>query len=707
VILTAVRLARVDTRTELAAALCMALSYPGLLLAALLANLWLFAAAGLLSYVSDWYLHQRGTYLINRLDKAQANLPNRFLARELLVVLFLAGTDLANNSIYLSAIVCFLLFYGLQALHSALITLILNRRRLPYFTRNIDLSGLRIPDGPAPWLSGRAAEKMLHLDLAAMAGLLISAATGKATYGFVGGAVTLGIGVLYTVVLVSYLTGKRLPPGANKALDFIDDWLRSYRPTTVLYFSGAKDSAYQVNMWLDTMAEIEGRPLVILRERFILPQLDDSAVPVLCVPSAVHLMNLDLASVRVALYPANVGKNIHLLRVPTMKHVFIGHGDSDKIASINPFSKAYDEVWTAGKAGRDRYALAEVGVRDEEIVEVGRPQLAGIQTWTGAPPARIPTVLYAPTWEGWTDDPGNTSVLLAGENIVRRLVRAEQPVRVLYKPHPFTGTINPKAKQAHDRIVAFLEQAAAERAADAQFAAQDAAEAVGQAEARAEMARIDARLAEMKVIAQPGVDEAEASRDSVADPERLTEGARLRKDWNAAYWRAVGSRQHKVVTGPMPNLYDCFNVSDALVSDISSVVSDFIASGKPYAIVDSAELGEKEFKRQNTAARAALVLDNKASRIGELLVAARDEDQDPLVFARGELKEYLLGPDEPASIVRFDDAVRALAAKAEARLAQMAQGDSLEAAEAELEAVVPSLRAQEELASGDGLDPAV
>ena len=104
-------------------------------------------------------------------------------------------------------------------------------------------------------------------------------------------------------------------------------------------------------------------------------------------------MNMDLSTVRVALYAANVGKNIHMLRVPTMKHVFIGHGDSDKLASVNPFSKVYDEVWTAGRAGRDRYAIADVGVRDDDIVEVGRPQLAPIQNRQDAPPApaRPPT----------------------------------------------------------------------------------------------------------------------------------------------------------------------------------------------------------------------------------------------------------------------------------------------------------------------------
>jgi hypothetical protein len=689
VISTAVRLARVDSRSELTAALLMALSYPSLLVAALIPSLWFFVAAAAVSYVSDWYLHQRGTYLINRLSKARSGLSIRFLARELLVILFLARTPLGGNSIYISAIVCFLLFYALQPAHSAVLTLIRNRRKLPYATRNIDLSGLRVPDAPPPRLTNRAAEKVLHLDLFAVVGLLIAHALDRPLFGFIGGAATFGSGALYTVALVPYLVGRRLPANTDKALDFMNRWLREYRPTTVLYFSGSKDSAYQVNMWLDTMAELDGRPLVILRERFILPQLANTAVPVLCVPGAVHLMNMDLSTVRVALYPANVGKNIHLLRVPTMKHVFIGHGDSDKIASVNPFSKAYDEVWTAGKAGRDRYALADVGVRDDDIVEVGRPQLSRISTGRPTPDGGMPTMLYAPTWEGWTDEPGNTSVILAGENIVRRLVESERPVRVLYKPHPFTGTVSAKAARAHGRIVAVLQKAAEERRAKPEFAALAVEETAERDKARADLVRIEAELAKVVPVEQAGADDAETSRDSVADPERVERAARLREEWNDAYWRSLSPWQHEVVRGPMPHLFDCFNVSDALISDISSVVSDFIGSGKPYAIIDSGELGEREFKRQNTAARAALILDNRASRIGELIDAVTDERGDSQRFARKELKEYLLGPDKPTSMVRFAEAVRELGAKAEARLTRVPQGDAVDIAEDEFAVVAP------------------
>ncbi|MFI9766126.1 hypothetical protein ACIHJG_04570 [Streptomyces sp. NPDC052415] len=676
---TAIRVARVGSAAELAAAVLVMLGFPCLMVAALVPSVPAFTVAAAVTYLADHYLHRKGSYLVNRLSKVRAGLSIRFLIRQLLLILLLARLDLSDNLVFYAAVAGFIAFYGLQAPHGALVTLIRNRRRMPVATRNIDLgSRVRIPDAPPRGLLNRSAEKMLHLDLAAMAGVLVSAFLDEAMAGFIGVGVTVVLGCLYVLALVPFVRGSRIPPNAETVLAAMDDWLAEYRPETVLYFSGSKESAYQVNMWLETMEQLDSRPLIILRERVILANLAPTTVPVICVPGGVHLMNLDLSTVRVALYAANVGKNIHLLRVPTMKHVFIGHGDSDKLASVNPFSKVYDEVWTAGRAGRDRYAIADVGVRDDDIVEVGRPQLAPIQTWQGVPEGRMPTVLYAPTWEGWDGNPGNTSIVLAGENIVRSLVTAEPPVRVLYKPHPFTGTVSAEAKAAHQRITALVEKAGAERAADARFAADTAA----QSAAKAELARIEARLAQLAGNGKERGDEAEVTRDSLVDVARHEEVARLRAQWNDAYWRSFGSHEHRVITGAEPRLYDCFNVSDAMVSDISSVVSDFIASGKPYAVTDSGELGEEEFKRQNTAVRAAVILSNSAAELGGLLDAVRDPSADPLAEDRGELKRYLLGPDEPTSIEQFNTAVANLTLKAETRnLGQEARIASTEEAE--------------------------
>ncbi|MFD7941179.1 hypothetical protein ACWGA9_43805 [Streptomyces sp. NPDC054950] len=661
---TAIRVARVGSAAELAAAVLMMLGYPGLMAAALVPSAPAFAAAAAVTYLADLYLHRKGSRLIALLGKVRAGLSTRFLVRELLLILLLARLDLSQEPVFYAAIACFTVFFGLQAPHGALVTLIGKRRQMPVVTRNVDLaSRLRIPDAPPRRLLSRATVKMLHLDLAAVVGLLVSAVTDSEAAGFAGIGVTLGLGTLYVLVLVPHLRAKRLPPKADKVLGTVSAWLREYRPQTVLYFSGSDDSAYQVNMWLETMEQMESRPLVILRERTVLEKMAPTSVPVVCVPGGVHLMNMDLSMVRVALYCANVGKNIHLLRVPTMKHVFIGHGDSDKLASVNPFSKVYDEVWTAGRAGRDRYAIADVGIRDEDIVEVGRPQLAPISTSQGTPAGRIATVLYAPTWEGWDDNPGNTSLLLAGENIVKKLVAADPPVRVLYKPHPFTGTRSAKAGAAHRRITALIKKAAAQRAADPRFTADPASEA----KAKAELTRLKARLDGLSLAFDERADEAVTSRDGIVDVRKHQEAARLRAEWNEAYWRSFPSFEHRVITGAGPRLYDCFNASEAMVSDISSVVSDFIASGKPYAVADSAELGAEEFRRQNTAVRAAVILTNSAAELDQLLDAVGNPAADPLAKDRKELKEYLLGPDEPTSLEQFDTAVTDLALKAEAR----------------------------------------
>ncbi|WP_406386531.1 hypothetical protein [Streptomyces sp. NBC_01618] len=664
---------RVGSGSELAAAFFMALGFPCVMLAAIIPNLWFFAGAAAVTYLADQYLHHCGSYLINRLSAVRAGLSIRFLVRQLLLILLLSRMGYGEQTLFYVTVACLLVFYGLQAPQSAAVTLIKLRRKLPVVTRNIDLERVRIPDAPPSLLVNRPAEKMLHLDIFAMVGVLVAIETEVTGFAYVGLAVTLVLALCYVVALLPYIRPSRLVASESKVLNAVDTWLGEYKPDVALYFSGSNDSAYQVNMWLETMAQLDGRPLILLRERAIVPQLNTTSVPVLCVSGGVHLMNMNLSSVRVALYPANVGKNIHMLRVPTMKHVFIGHGDSDKLASVNPYSKVYDEVWTAGRAGRDRYALADVGVRDEDVVEVGRPQLAAIQPWSGAPKNPIPTVLYAPTWEGWDDNPGNTSLLLAGENIVKRLLNAQQPVRLLYKPHPFTGTRSAQAKAVHQRITALIEKAAVERANDPRWAKESAALQAVQAEARAELARIEARLAALSSGGNDSGDEAEISRDSLADPAREVEIARLKDEWNAASWRALGWWEHKVVTGARMRLYDCFNESDAMVSDISSVVSDFIASGKPYAVTDSAALGEDEFRRQNTAVRAAVVLSNAATELDALLAAVVDPAADTLAADRRELKEYLLGPDEPTSIVQFDTAVKALAAKSEARNAGLAR----------------------------------
>ncbi|MFF7639148.1 hypothetical protein [Streptomyces canus] len=96
-------------------------------------------------------------------------------------------------------------------------------------------------------------------------------------------------------------------------------------------------------------------------------------------------------------------------------------------------------------------------------------------------------------------------------------------------------------------------------------------------------------------------------------------------------------------------------------------MSDFPASGKPYAVANTSGLSEAAFRAAFPTAGAATVLTPDAAGVPALLDAVRRPERDALMGARAELKRRLPGPDERSSQERFDRAVQALSAAARGR----------------------------------------
>ncbi|MCQ8192164.1 hypothetical protein [Streptomyces rugosispiralis] len=674
-----------------------------------------FAAAGLAGCGCELLLHRTAPGLMTRLGRLHMGATSRFEFRCVLLLLLLGRLHVTGPIGLAAAMTLVLCLLAGQALHAALTTLIRRRRALAVAARNIDLRRLNISDRPPRRLTEWPGQRILVYELSALLGLTASLTTGDARWVVAALTLAAGSSLITVVALVPYLVrATRRLPGAAEVLAEVDAWLIGHRPRTVLYFSGPRERADQVTRWLGPVAALHTPSLVILRERELLEALEPTPLPVLCVPSAAHLSQLDLSGVRVALYPANTGRNIHLLRIPTMQHVFLAPGDGDETAAVDPYSKVYDQVWVAGEAGRRRYVQAAVGVEDADIVEIGRPQLDGLRvagpghapgpapTSTSMPaPAPMPTVLYAPTRD-----------LAAGEPIVRALLASEPPVRLLYRPHPPTGHRSPEDLAAHRRIVALIQAANERRAANAlgegTFAADAlsadalAAEALGgdavtadaireqpddtqaphtgtphtealraealRTEAARHRAELTKRIAALDArLRRADADEAMLTRDRAApDPALLTEAEGLRREWHQAHWAASPPWLHQVIEGDTPTLHSCFDQADLLIGDPSDVVGDFLATLKPYALTAPAGLGEEEFRRQNVMARAAYPLGPGASAMQNLLRPLFDPSLDELRTARREVKEFLLGPATPPSIQRFTDAVDALAEKGEA-----------------------------------------
>ncbi|MDR2453677.1 MAG: CDP-glycerol glycerophosphotransferase family protein [Bifidobacteriaceae bacterium] len=219
-----------------------------------------------------------------------------------------------------------------------------------------------------------------------------------------------------------------------------------------------------------------------------------------------------------------------MLRYPHLTHIQLNHGDSDKVASYSPVFRAYDKDFVAGQAAIDRFKAAGLATAPGFFVIVGRPQVAGVQAARGPVGGLAnPTVLYAPTWWGNTQDSNYTS-LPKGPEITRALL--ERGCTVVFRPHPYWDK--------HHRTAA-------------------------------------AREAVVDLLA----------RDAAASGRRHVYGAAAESELS---------------------VFDCFNLSDFMVSDVSSVVNDYLFSLKPLVMM-AVTATPAQFATDYPVAQAAYIVD--------------------------------------------------------------------------------------------------
>ncbi|MBD8605711.1 CDP-glycerol glycerophosphotransferase family protein [Aeromicrobium sp. CFBP 8757] len=383
--------------------------------------------------------------------------------------------------------------------------------------------------------------------------------------------------------------------GFTGPLRQVQDFLDDYRPEVVVHLSGPDTAAYQINTWLEALESLDRRVFIVLRDPPLFGRMASTSIPALELRDPGELLMLDFRAARIALYPANTGNNIHLLRLPTLMSAFIGHGDSDKSASNNPFSRAYDELWVAGEAGADRYRRSGLGIHEGQYRYVGRPQVHAISREPALGAEDVPTVLYAPTWEGVNLDQEYSSVSAVGVRVVEALLAAQPPVRVVFKAHPFTGQRDAKYRFVLARIAGLIDDAAA----------------------------------------RTGID-------------------------------------HRVVKGGSIN--EWFNRATALVTDISSVVSDFLASEKPYAVFNHTDLDDAAFREEFPSTGAGTTIGRDGRGIAEFIDVVTRVSPDLHAERRASLAAYLLGPPEHRSLESFQAAIDAMIARSEADRAAYRDG---------------------------------
>ena len=440
------RLPSIPHRDEAVVSLTWVVSSAVMLVAAFQEWGWVLAAALVVNYVADgafYTVDPRAVAWFNAREMAPVH---RHLFRQAVAFLGWALLTTPTVTLVVVAMASVLVIHGAHAAYRLLGAWNRRRRRGRVWWRGLDVNGAESGPTILPTTLPRVwtiagARFALHVDVAFVLGLVASWTLGAAWPVWVGLALVV-VGGVFVVArgLARRRLVDRLPTPQEEKAEVLAA-LEQLAPEVVVYFSGGPDTTYQLNVWLETIDRIEQPTVIFIRESRHLDALLPTRTPVVVLPKAKDVEAFQLPSMRVALYPTTVIKNNHMIRLRGLRHVFINHGDGDKSVTYSPLHRVFDEIWVAGEAARDRYLQRGEGVRPDQLVTVGRPQLAHIEAVPDSAQQASPlTVLYAPTWEGNFEGVNYSSVAPMGELIVDALLGADREVRVLFKAHPATGT---------------------------------------------------------------------------------------------------------------------------------------------------------------------------------------------------------------------------------------------------------------------------
>lgn len=230
-----------------------------------------------------------------------------------------------------------------------------------------------------------------------------------------------------------------------------------------VYFADDDSNSYQVRQWFGPLARLsEQFPVALLAHRpaTAASLVQDSPIPVFLTRGIAQVEDfLRTRRVRVIFYVNNNQANFTVLRQTDPIHIHLNHGESDKVSMASNQLKAYDYAFIAGPASRQRILSRVKRLDENKLVEVGRPQLDSSTQGRPSGGKNLTTVLYAPTWEGDSPEMAYGSVVSHGVELTKTLLSASQ-YRLIFRPHPRTGTVSPEHRRALKKITALIREAA-------------------------------------------------------------------------------------------------------------------------------------------------------------------------------------------------------------------------------------------------------
>ena len=227
-----------------------------------------------------------------------------------------------------------------------------------------------------------------------------------------------------------------------------------------VYFADGPVNMYQMRQWYKPLAKLsETWPVLVLSRTGggTLALFEESPLPVAHVRKVSDLERVVAEQdIRIVFYVNQNAKNFQMMRYGRRWHVFINHGESDKMYMATNQFKAYDYSFVAGDAALARLnkVLWDYDF-DKRAIKIGRPQADGLTAALPYTPDERQVVLYAPTWEGDRPAAAYGSVASHGVALVTALL-ATGAHRVIYRPHPRSGVVDPEYAAANRQIISAI-----------------------------------------------------------------------------------------------------------------------------------------------------------------------------------------------------------------------------------------------------------
>ena len=230
-----------------------------------------------------------------------------------------------------------------------------------------------------------------------------------------------------------------------------------------VYFADGDVNLYQMRQWYRPLAVLaETWPVLVLSRTGTgaLQLAQECPVPVTFVRKVADLERvIEEQDIRIVFYVNQNARNFQMMRYPHCWHVFINHGESDKMYMVTNQVKAYDYAFVAGDAALARLdrVLWDYDF-EKRAIKIGRPQADHFSGRLPYAPDERQVVLYAPTWEGDRPTAAYGSIASHGVALATAILASPRH-RLIYRPHPRSGVVDEAYGAANRTIVGLIKVA--------------------------------------------------------------------------------------------------------------------------------------------------------------------------------------------------------------------------------------------------------